>query len=186
MGKSSRRVDVQLFTIAEASAQLGLSEKAIRRRIEQGSLASIRRGNRRMIPATEVDRLRDEVDFPDGEQVKGNGEYQRGGEGNPTTALIAQLGKAVETVRDETERRVNAERDRDAAIERERSEREAREAAEAEVVELRAHVMQLQATAEGGGDEVVDDAAGLDPDVVEPERRVWWQRMLGGNAGEAA
>ena len=168
---------MQLFTIAEASTQLGLSEKAIRRRIEQGSLASIRRGTRRMIPATEVDRLRDEVDFPDGEQVVGNGEYRRGGEGNPTTALIAQLGKAVETVRDETERRVNAERDRDAAMERERSEREAREAAEVEVVELRARVMQLQAIAESGGDEVVDDA-GLEPDASEPECRAWWQRML--------
>ncbi len=171
---------MQLFTIAETSAQVGLSEKAIRRRIEQGSLASIRRGSRRMIPATEVDRLRDELDFPDGEQVKGNGEPSRGEAGNPTTALIAQLGRAVETVRDETERRVNAERDRDAAIERERSEREAREAAEAEVVELRARVTQLQAIADGGSAEGVDADAEPEPDSVEPERRAWWQRMLGG------
>lgn len=182
-GEVVEGVDVQLVTIAEASEQLGLSEKAIRRRIEQGTLASIRRGSRRMIPQAEVDRLRDELDFPSDPASVGNGERGGGETGNPTNALIAQLGKAVETVQAEVERRVNAERDRDAAVERERSERQAREAAEAEVVELRARVTQLQAVAEQGGAEAdpvpADGEAEGEPAAVEP-RREWWRRMLGG------
>ena len=181
-GEVVEGVDVQLVTIAEASEQSGLSEKAIRRRIEQGTLASIRRGSRRMIPQAEVDRLRDELDFPRNPGSVGNGEAGGGEAGNPTNALIVQLGKAVETVQAEVERRVNAERDRDAAVERERSERQAREAAEAEIVALRARVTQLQA---GGGESgaeagpVSDDASGLEPAAAAP-RREWWRRMLGG------
>lgn len=164
---------MQLLTIAEVSERLGLSEKAVRRRIEQGSLASIRRNNRRLVPLAEVERVRDELDFPTGEQAVGNGDVGGGGEGNATTALVVQLGKAVEVVQAETERRVNAERDRDAAIERERSERQAREAIEAELVELRAVVLQLQATPESDP-EVGDDA-------VEPApRREWWRLWQAG------
>lgn len=188
-GEVVEGVDVQLVTIAEASEQLGLSEKAIRRRIEQGTLASIRRGSRRMIPQAEVDRLRDELDFPSDPTSVGNGERGGGETGNPTNALIAQLGKAVETVQAEVERRVNAERDRDAAVERERSERQAREAAEAEVVELRARVTQLQAVAEQGGAEAdlvpADGEAEGEPAAVAP-RREWWRRMLGGDEAGAA
>jgi excisionase family DNA binding protein len=188
MGKSPRRVDVQLLTIPEAAAALGITEKAIRRRIEQGSLASIRRGNRRMIPQVEVDRVRDELDFPSDSDSVGKGQDSAGNTGNTTTALVEQLGRAIETVRDETEKRVNAERDRDAAIERELSERQAREAAEGEIVELRSRIVELEAIAEEPLPASVETAeqseAGEDrPAAVEsstePQRRAWWQRMLG-------
>lgn len=172
VGKSIPGGSVELLTIAEASARIGLSEKAIRRRIEQGSLASIRRGNRRLIPVAEVERLQVELDFPMSAAGQGNGERSGGEAGNPTTALVEQLGRAVEVVQAETERRVNAERDRDAAIERERSERQAREAAEAEVVELRAVVLQLQA---GGGES--DDVPVDEPEGVPESARPWWKRI---------
>jgi hypothetical protein len=191
MGKSSRRVDVQLLTIPEAAAALGITEKAIRRRIEQGSLASIRRGNRRMIPQVEVDRVRDELDFPSDSDSVGKGQDSAGNAGNTTTALVEQLGRAIETVRDETEKRVNAERDRDAAIERELSERQAREAAEGEIVELRSRIVELEAIAEeplpASVETVEQSEAGEDrPAAVEsstePQRRAWWQRMLRGQS----
>ncbi len=164
---------MQLFTVPEAAAALGITEKAIRRRVEQGSLASIRRGNRRMIPRTEVDRVRDELDFPSAVSGVGKGHEASGNTGNTTMALVEQLGSAIETVRDETEKRVNAERDRDAAVERELSERQAREAAEGEVVELRARITQLEAVA----DEPVADES----PVSTAPRPVWWQRMIGGS-----
>ena len=188
MGKSSRRVDVQLLTIPEAATALGITEKAIRRRIEQGSLASIRRGNRRMIPQVEVDRVRDELDFPSDSDSVGKGQDSAGNTGNTTTALVEQIGRAIETVRDETEKRVNAERDRDAAVERELSERQAREAAEGEIVELRSRIVELEAIAEEplpASVEIAEQSeAGEDrPAVIdESPRRAWWQRMLGGES----
>lgn len=171
---------MQLLTIPEAAAELGLTEKALRRRIEQGTLGSMRQGSRRMIPRTEVDRLRAELDFPSDPADVGKGQEAAGNPGNPTTELVVQLGKAVETVRVETERRVMAEYERDAAVERERSERQAREAAELEIVELRARVTQLEAPPAEDSPEVGEVGEAATVDGAEPERRAWWERMLGG------
>ena len=186
VGKSIPGGSVELLTIAEASARIGLSEKAIRRRIEQGSLASIRRGSRRLIPVAEVERLQVELDFPMAGAGSGNGERSGGEAGNPTTALVEQLGRAVEVVQVETERRVNAERDRDSAVERERSERQAREAAEAEVVELRARIMEMESVSDDPVPATIEaveqsePGEGLPASADEAPRRAWWQRMLGG------
>lgn len=164
---------MQLFTISEAAATLGITEKAIRRRIEQGSIASIRRGNRRLVPQVEVDRVRDEIDFPTDLGDEGKGQTSAGNAGNPTTVLVEQLGRAVEIVRDETERRVNAERDRDAAIERELSERQSREVAEGEIFALRARIVELETVTNEA--EPITDASS-----TESQGRAWRRLFASG------
>jgi excisionase family DNA binding protein len=44
------------YTIAEAAAATGLSRKAVARRVERGSLRSVVRGGRRLIPRSELTR----------------------------------------------------------------------------------------------------------------------------------
>lgn len=151
-----------------------------------------------MIPVSAVDYALDVAQSATG----GSGGGERGervadsvapGESD-SVELVRQLGKAIEVVRDETEKRVNAEHERDAAVERERSERQAREAVEAELVEVRATVVQLQAQLEGGGEAADESPAMVDaiaeqdtsapmpaaPVAAEP-RTAWWRRMLGGS-----
>jgi hypothetical protein len=74
-------------------------------------------------------------------------------------------------------------------VERERSERQAREAAEGEIVELRSRITELEAVAEEPLPAIVEaitqsttGEASLSPvePSAEPQRRAWWQRMLGG------
>lgn len=48
----------ELLTIQEAAVELGLSRKAIARRIERGAIQSLKHGGRRLIPGAEVERVR--------------------------------------------------------------------------------------------------------------------------------
>lgn len=51
----------QLVPIDEASQRLNLSPKSLRRRIERGTLESVRRDGRRLIPLGEIKRLESEA-----------------------------------------------------------------------------------------------------------------------------
>ena len=173
-----RLVSVRLFSVAEAAKVVGMAEKALRRRIETGSVASVKQGSRRMIPEHEVDRLI----AVEAIATSGHGQIPGGNSGTTSMDVIVRLSEAVqaastaassfgEMLETATEKRVNAERDRDAAVERARGESEARQAAEAEIVELRARVMQLEAPSS-----VSISAPGAD----EVPSGSWWQRMISG------
>lgn len=196
----------ELLTVAQAARRLGISEAAVRRRIERGTLASQRRGSKRLIPvsAVEYEAAQGDDATPTVESLHRGSDTggNRGMDDSASTELVKLVAEALEKVEDATERRVLAEVDRDAAIERERTERAAREAAEAELVALRARVTELEAIAEtisvGEGDadqpttidaSEPDDVDELRQRLVEleaaqetqPSARSWWQRMLGGN-----
>lgn len=53
------------LTVQEAAETLGMSTKTIQRRIERGTVESFRRDGRRLIPAVEVERLR-QAENPNG------------------------------------------------------------------------------------------------------------------------
>ena len=177
-----RLVSVRLFSVAEAAKVVGMAEKALRRRIETGSVASVKQGSRRMIPEHEVDRLIAVEAIATSGEALGQGQISGGNSGTTSMDVIVRLSQAVEAasiaasgfgemLEAATEKRVNAERDRDAAVERARGESEARQAAEAEIVELRARVMQLEAPSS-----VSISAPGAD----EVPSGSWWQRMISG------
>lgn len=144
---------MKLYTVAEVAAETGLSEKALRRRIEKGTLLSLNRGNRRLIPASELERLLAEVGaggtaraaFPSGGRVGGEGqtEVEIGGMAlEPIIRELADTREHVERLAREAERE---KLQREQAEERARSEQEAREAAQAEAVRLSARILELEA-----------------------------------------
>jgi excisionase family DNA binding protein len=182
-----------LLTVAQAAQLLGITPEAVRRRIERGTLPSVRRGSRRMLSRVDVEYAAAQADgstIPPtvsprvatnpgvgGSSTSGGG--NRGIEESASTELVRLVSDALQRVEDATERRVIAETERDAAVERERSEREARQAAEAEIVALRAHLTQLQAPVESGDvDPSTAPRSEADGDEAEPVRNlVWWQRI---------
>lgn len=175
--------DVELLTVAQVAKLLGISEEAVRRRIERGTLPSLKRGRSRLIPRNAVDyALADPTLGPQTDDawvsvaVGSDGGSERGTSETSSTELVRLVSDALETVKVEVEKRVNAERDRDAAVERERAEREAREAVELQLHELRA---QLAGPGVDAASAQVDDAQGGGP-VDQSARRAWWVRMLGG------
>lgn len=144
---------MKLYTVAEVAAETGLSEKALRRRIEKGTVISANRGNRRLIPESELERLLAEVGaggtprvaFPPdgGEAGKGHAEGESGGMAlEPIIRELADTRAHVERLAREAERE---KLQREQAEERARSEQEAREAAQAEAVRLSARVLELEA-----------------------------------------
>jgi excisionase family DNA binding protein len=147
---------MKLYTVPEVAAETGLSEKAIRRRIEKGSMISTNRGNRRLIPESELDRLRVELGaggsearaFPSsgGTSGQGNGGGESGGLAlEPIVRELSETREHVERLAREAERE---KVQREQAEERARSEQSAREAAQAEALELRARVQTLEAALE--------------------------------------
>lgn len=60
---------VELVSIDEAAERLNLSQKSLRRRIERGTLESVRRDGRRLIPLGEVERLEAEANPVVGREV---------------------------------------------------------------------------------------------------------------------
>jgi excisionase family DNA binding protein len=178
--------DVELLTVGQAAKRLGISEEAVRRRIERGTLPSLKRGRARLIPrhAVEYALAQDTGTTLDDDDVAsvgvgGSGGSERGTSDPTSTELVKAVSEALERVAVEVEKRVNAERDRDAVAERERSERQAREAADAEVLQLRA--LLVQAGIDPAKTVLVDEAATDAASTVGPVRRAWWQRMLGGD-----
>ena len=144
---------MKLYTVAEVAAETGLSDKALRRRIEKGTLISANRGNRRLIPESELERLLEEVGaggtpraaFPSNGGTPGQGhtEGESGGMAlEPIMRELADTREHVERLAREAERE---KLQREQAEERARSEQEAREAAQAEAMRLSARILELEA-----------------------------------------
>lgn len=68
----------ELVSIDEAAERLNLSQKSLRRRIERGTLESVRRDGRRLIPLGEVERLAAETNSVAGQGVSPSAVLPRG------------------------------------------------------------------------------------------------------------
>lgn len=81
------------YTIAEAAELTGLTRKALARRVERGSLQSLVRGGRRMIPHAELVRAGLVVDGEGGEPVAADSAAALGSEDVAATdlSLVASL-----------------------------------------------------------------------------------------------
>lgn len=144
---------MKLYTVSEVSAETGLSEKAIRRRIEKGTLISQNRANRRLIPASELERLQAELGqggtpraaFPSSSEGQGQGDAEGSGGGIALEPIIRELADTREHVERLAREAEREKLQREQAEERALSEEAAREAAQNESLELRARVVQLEA-----------------------------------------
>jgi hypothetical protein len=150
---------MKLYTVTEAAAETGLSAKAIRRRIEKETILSMVRNGRRLIPQSELDRIRAEIGlegqsraaFPPDEDDEGMG-GEWGSSGGmmlePIVRELAETREHVERLAREAEREKLT---REQAELREASEREAKEAAQAESLELRARTVELESVLRAAG-----------------------------------
>ena len=171
------------MTPTEAAQACGVSERAIRGRIERGSLRHTKRGGRIFIATTDL--LAAGL-LPESPARADSGTTTRGHSAGRDTGqadLVALLGETVRALQE-----AEAERGRlrgllESTEARERSEREAAEAAQEEIVRLRAKVMELEAQAAQEA-----ETAPAEPEPVQDivasgdQARPWWKRMLGGSA----
>lgn len=143
-----------LLTIPETAKALGLTAKAVEKRIERGTIQSLRREGRRVIPAGEITRLQTlaEQALPPIEQ-----RVSPRGDANPLTDLSAFLER-LETLA--------AENGRFRALQ-EVAESE-RQQLHAELFKTRAHVAELEAKLTASSFKTLHSAA--------PRPR-WWQRQ---------
>lgn len=144
-----------LLTIPETAKALGLTAKAVEKRIERGTIQSLRREGRRVIPAGEITRLQTlaEQALPPIEQ-----RVSPSGDANPLTDLSAFLER-LETLA--------AENGRFRALQ-EVAESE-RQQLHAELFKTRAHVAELEAKLAE-----TPTAAAI---VTAAPRRTWWGRQ---------
>lgn len=143
-----------LLTIPETAKALGLTAKAVEKRIERGTIQSLRREGRRVIPSGEITRLQTlaEQALPPIEQ-----RVSPGGDANPLTDLSAFLQR-LETLA--------AENGRFRALQ-EVAESE-RQQLHVELFKTRAHVAELEAK--------LAEAPTATAITAGPRRRTWWGR----------
>lgn len=128
-------------TVAQAATQTGLTEKAIRRRIERGQLRTVKRAGRVLVLA---------VDLLD---LDGGPERGTSGHGEPNVAPggVAEFVAATLRLSERVEELARAKGELEAkagAAEAERDQlRKALEDAQAQLIEVRAEVKQLEAAA---------------------------------------
>jgi hypothetical protein len=162
------------MTPTEAAQACGVSERAIRGRLERGNLRHTKRGGRIFIATTDL--LAAGL-LPESPARVDSGTTSRGhspGKDAAQADLVALLGETIRALQESEAERGRLQGLLESTETKEQAEREATEAAQAEVVALRARVQELEA-------QLPDTEKATD---TEP--RSWWQRMLGGNAGEAA
>jgi hypothetical protein len=147
---------MKLYTVTEAAAETGLSTKAIRRRIEKETILSMVRNGRRLIPQSELDRIRAELGlegqsraaFPPDEDDEGMGGEWGSSGGMALEPIVRELAETREHVERLAREAEREKLTREQAETREASEREAKEAAQAEALELRARTVELESALE--------------------------------------
>lgn len=157
----------RVVTVERAAELSGLTPKAIRRRVERGSLAAVVRDGRRMIPVAELLRAELVAAGDDGELRSAHASTPPGAPHGESAALVAELVARIDAQgRELGEARAELR----ALPARVDAERQAREAAEAELHEARAAVRRAEA-----------EAAELRERLVEHERPrgvlSWWRAL---------
>lgn len=141
-----------MLTVQETANALGLSTKAVQRRIERGSIQSVRNDGRRWIPSGEVERVR-QLESPEPTGVFGAG--QAGGSGDMSLLLERLETLAAENGRFKALQEVN-ESDR--------------ERLQGELFKTRAQVQELEA-------KLAEQSAAAAAVVAAPApRRRWFSR----------
>jgi len=127
--------------IAEAAELTGLSKKALQRRIERGSLPSVKRGSKRHIPVMELKRQG--LLSPEG-----GADRAAAGEGVPLTPPAGEVEAVKAVARELAEKAEELGRYKAlaaSAVSQRQAETEARERLEAEVHRLRAELQEAEA-----------------------------------------
>ena len=177
---------MKLYTVDEAAAETGLSTKAIRRRIEKETILSMVRNGRRLIPQSELDRIRTELGlegqarsaFPSDETDEGTGGEWGSGGGTSLEPIVRELAETREHVERLAREAEREKITREQAELRESSERDAKEAAQAENLELKARTLELESALLAAG---VSSAVEVEREAVEvvPASQSRLARFLG-------
>lgn len=172
----------RVLPLRDAAAHVGISEKALRRRVERGSLASLRVDGRMAVRVADLYAagLRPVGDTtvdtgyatPRGTSAHQATRGDHGGDSSAIVVLVAQIAEQAETIgrmRVLTERAESTERELVA-------EREARLRLEASYVEERARAEAAEAHARQLEEQLAAAVTVTDPVADPPRRRRFWER----------
>lgn len=133
------------LTIREAAAATGLSDKALQRRIARGTLGSVLRDGRRLVPATELLRCGLLPSTPPAGYPSGDGMGHTPGGGTPGVSAVELLDRLQAQAVEIGELRALT-RESESARLRASQEAARADALVVELLELRAKVAELEAT----------------------------------------
>ncbi len=162
------------LTVAEAALATGLSEKAIRRRIDRETLRTVNSGGRVHVYVADLLAAGVPVDGVEGQP------QDIDPAGKPHTSPTGARGDLVDLVREMVERAIVAETNAaraqallEANTTTARQDQEALGAAQGEVYRMAARVKELEAQLEAAS------SVEVTPEAPPRAAASWWQRMLG-------